>query len=128
MKNCLRIKSEKWPEVTEVPHYIVELNYEGYSFVYDDIYFDDVNNLILKLQALEKERKGSVDLDGGFRFKVAIESKTLGGIVLNFRAESDTEFPGKIIMEGYFPVEGENAGNVIGALIKLISDGKEFII
>jgi hypothetical protein len=128
MKNSLRIKSEKWPEVTDKSHYIVELNYEGYSYSFDDIYFDDLNNIIFKLKTLEKERKGTVQLDGGFRFKVAIKSTAPGGIVLNFKVESGAEFPGKLTLEGHFPVEGGNTAIVIGRLVKLFSDGNEFFI
>jgi hypothetical protein len=128
MKNSLRIKSSKWPEVTDKPHYTVEINYEGHSYSFDDIYFDDLKNILFNLKILEKERKGVVELDGGFRFKVAIKSTTSGGIILNFKAESGAEFPGKLTLEGHFSVEGENTANVIGALVKLFSDGNEFII
>lgn len=128
MDNSLRINSETWPDVTENPHYIVDIYYNGFSCVHDDIYFDNTDNLISKLNSLEKDRKGIIELDGGFRFKLTIEAKTLGGIVLGFRYESDDTFPGKMQLEGYFSVEGENTAVVIKALTELLTDGKEFFI
>jgi hypothetical protein len=128
MKNSLRIKSEKWPEVTNIPHYIVEINYEGFSYVHSDIYFDNRESIVSKLNDLELNRKGNVEINGGFRFKIITEAKKLGGIVLNFRCESDETFPGNFVLEGYFSVEGENTASVVSALINLLSDGNEFVI
>jgi hypothetical protein len=128
MENRLRIKRETWPEVTEIPHFVVELIYEDHSYMCDDIYFGDLNDLILQLKALKKKRKGTVEIDGGFRFKVVIKTTSSGGISLNFKVESDSGFPGKMILEGSFPVEGENTEDILMALIKLLREGKEFII
>ncbi len=41
MKNTLSIKREYWPEVTDMPHFIVKLYYEGCKTEVDDIYFDN---------------------------------------------------------------------------------------
>ena len=128
MKNHLRIKSERWPEVTDVPDYIVEINYEGISCVHGDIYFDDKEVLVSKLRALENDRKGSVELDGGVRFKILAKAKTVGGITLSFRHESDATFPGKLVLEGYFSVDGENTAQVVEELIGLLTDGNKFAI
>jgi hypothetical protein len=128
MKNRLHIKYEKWPEVTETPHYIVEIKYEGLSYVHSDIYFDDVNEIISKLKSLEKDRKGKVELDGGFRFKLIIEARTSGGCIVKFRYTSDGAFPGKLMLEGYFTIEGEYTAPMVDMLIKLFTDGKEFVI
>ena len=128
MKNSLRIKREQWPDVTDTPHFIVTLNYQGYAYSCDDIYFDDLHNTILKLQTLAQERKGSVELDGGFRFKLLIASTSSGSLELTFKVESGAEFPGQLRLEGHFPVDGENTGHVIEALVKLFRDGKEFAL
>lgn len=128
MKNSLTIKSEKWPEVTETPHYIVEAIYEGSSYIHSDIYFDDINKIIVKLKSLEQDRKGRIELDGGFRFKLMIEARTLGGCKVSFRYESDDAFPGKLVLDGHFSIEGEYTASMLNMLIKLFTDGKEFVI
>ena len=128
MKNSLSIKSENWPEVTEKPHYIVEAIYEGFSYVHSDIYFDDVNKIITELKSLEQNRKGRIELDGGFRFKLIIEAGTLGGCLVKFRYESDEAFPGKLILDGRFPIEGEYTASMVDMLFKLFTDGNEFVI
>ena len=128
MKNTLRIRSEHWPDVTETPHYIVELHYEGSAYECDDIYFDNLSDMARQLLALEKSRKGQVLLHGGFRFQMTAKATPSGGIDLNFRTESDATFPGKCIIEGCFSVDGENTATVISALTRLFEDGDEFVI
>jgi hypothetical protein len=128
MKNSLCIKYEKWPEVTETPHYIVEIKYEGLSYFHSDIYFDDVNKIISKLKSLENNRKGTIELDGGFRFKLIIEARTRGGCIVSFRYASDEAFPGKLMLDGRFTIEGEYTASLVDMLIKLFTDGKEFVI
>ena len=124
---ALNIKREYWPEVTNAPHFIVELRYEGCNINYDDIYFDNLNNIINKLEALEKSRKGRVTLDGGHRFAATLEAAVTGGITIYFQAESfPPTFPGKLKLKGYFAVEGEYTSKIIKDLIKLFKDGKEF--
>ena len=128
MRNYLHIKRELWPEVTDRPHFYIELNYQGIDYSCEDIYFDDLPDTILKLQTLEQTRKGRVELDGGFRFKLVIETTSIGGVILNFKTESGAEFPGRLIIEGHFSIAGENAGHIIEELVKLFRDGKEFIL
>ncbi|WP_339134774.1 MAG: hypothetical protein WGN25_16250 [Candidatus Electrothrix sp. GW3-4] len=129
MKNTLKIKREYWPEITNEPHFIVELIYEGCNISYDDIYFSDLNNIIDKLDTLEKNRKGSVKLDGGHRFVAILEATATGGITIHFQAESFPPiFPGELKLKGYFIVEGEYTPIICGDLIKLFKEGKEFHI
>ncbi|HHJ40559.1 MAG: hypothetical protein AXA67_10200 [Methylothermaceae bacteria B42] len=78
MKNTLRINREYWPEVTDTPHFIVKLNYEGCKIEFDDIYFDKMDEIISQLEILNKKRTGSVELQGGFRFNTVIEKKETG--------------------------------------------------
>ena len=128
MHNSLRITREYWPEVTDAPHFVVNLKYEGCNIVFDDIYFDKLDECIVQLEALYEERKGSVEIRGGFRFNAVIEAKSTGGIQFLISTESSSEFPGKLRLEGVFSIAGENAGLFIKSLIKLLRDGEEFII
>ncbi|KXJ39776.1 MAG: hypothetical protein AXA67_11990 [Methylothermaceae bacteria B42] len=128
MKNTLSIKKEYWPEVTDTPHFIVKLNYEGCKIEVDDIYFDKLDEIIVRLETLNKERTGSVELQGGFRFNAVIEVKETGACQFIFATESSGEFPGKLHLEGIFSINGEDSGLFINSLIKLFRDGKEFII
>ena len=127
MKNSLIIKSDVWPEVTATPHYIVELNYEAHSSICEDVYFDDVEKIVSELTALEVSRSGRVELDGGHLFKLVVEATVSGGLVLDFRFESGNNFPGKLVLEGFFPVEGEHTAHVIEALWKLFVEGDSFV-
>ena len=128
MKNSLRIKREHWSDVTDTPHFIVTLIYQDNAYSCDDIYFDDLHNTISELQTLAQKRNGCVELDGGFRFKLLIASTSPGGLEFKFKVESGAEFPGKLSLEGYFAVDGENTQHVITALVKLFRDGEEFTL
>jgi len=128
MKNTLHIKSEYWPDVTEIPHFIVDLHYERLVYRCDDIYFDNLGGIVPKLLELERTRKGRVIMHGGFRFQLIVQVMPTGGVDLNFRTESDAMFPGKCIIEGCFSVDGEHAATTIGALIGLFNDGDDFVL
>lgn len=128
MKNRIHINREYWPEVTTMPHFIVDIGYEGCRLSYDDIYFDKVEEAIPLLQKLERERRGAVTLDGGHRFKLTAEAASTGGMRLKFAASSSGAFPGRLELEGYFMIDGEYTAAVLGALIALLRDGKEFTI
>lgn len=129
MTNQLIIKRGYWPDVTEMPHFIVSLVYEGCTMTHDDLYFDDIDNVVAKLEALERKRKGKVLVDGGETFIISVEATSTGGINLKFKTTSaEPIFPGKLSLEGYFEVDGEYASNNIRSLIKLFQDGKEYSI
>ncbi len=129
MKNKLNIKREYWPEVTSTPHFIVEIMYEGCNIIYDDIYFDNLDQIVPDLEVLEKTRKGSVNLDGGNRFIATLEATTTGGITINFQTESFPPlFPGELKLKGYFSIDGEYTSKVLGDLGKLFKDGKNSYI
>lgn len=126
MMRKLWISRAYWPEVTEVPHFVVKLDYAGYPYVCDDIYIDSFDNILAELEGLQRDRRGRILLDGGFRFKSVIEIDERGGLVIGFWVESGAEFPGKMRLEGTFNVDGEWAGQVLNQLIALFRDGEEF--
>jgi len=129
MKNKLNIKREYWPEVTSIPHFVVEIMYEGCNIIYDDIYFDDLDKIVPNLELLEKNRKGSVILGGGHRFVASLEATATGGITINFQTESFPPiFPGELKLKGYFSIEGEHTSKILGDLIQLFKGGKELNI
>lgn len=128
MTNKLSIRREYWPEVTDTPHFIVNLIYEGCNITHDDIYFNDINELIILMEALERDRKGVVNLQGGYRFNAIIESTLTGGMKFHFIAKSSSEFPGKLILEGCFSISGEAASEFLTGLIGLLKNGQEFVI
>lgn len=128
MKNTLRIGSECWPDVTEIPHFIVAIHYEGLVYECDDIYFDNLDDIVAELQELERTRQGQAVLHGGFRFQMRVTGKPSGGLDLNFKTESDATFPGKCTIEGCFSIDGEHAATTIEALVKLFQDGTAFAI
>jgi hypothetical protein len=53
MKSRLRIPREDWPEVTEQPHFILDLHAAGYTYACDDLYFDGLAGLAPELEGLE---------------------------------------------------------------------------
>jgi len=121
--NRLHIASERWTDVTEVPHYVVNLHYEGCVLTHDDIYFDDLAG---QLKLLEKTRKGHVVLDGGYRFNCNVEATPSGGLDLKFAAMSGANFPGELTLKGKFSISGESTAHVLKSLIGLFQDGAEF--
>ena len=128
MKNTLSIKREYWPEVTDTPHFIVKLDYEGCKIKADDIYFDKLDEIVINLETLNKKRTGSVALQGGFRFNAVIEAKETGACQFSFTTESSGEFPGKLNLKGCFSIDGEDLSLFIDSLIELFRDGTEFSI
>ncbi|TGD70715.1 hypothetical protein E4634_20830 [Mangrovimicrobium sediminis] len=128
MSNSVLIKREMWPDVTDVPHFIVSLDYEGCSFHHDDIYFDEISEIVADLVRLNNSRKGEVKLNGGSRFSACIKAKMNGAIDILLHAESAASFPGKLSLEGVLQVEGENASSCISSLISLFEEGTPFAI
>ena len=124
--NRLHIVGERWPDVTEILHYVVNLHYEGCVLTHDDIYLDDLADLASQLKSLEKTRKGHVILDGGYRFNCNIEATPSGGLDLKFAAMSGADFPGELTIEGKFSISGEFTAQVTKSLIGLLQDGTEF--
>lgn len=127
MTNRLSIRREYWPDVTETPHYIVELKYEGCSVSHDDIYIG-VDDALIQLETLEATRKGDVKLDGGSRFRCTVAATSSGGLQVNFGITQGPGFPGKLAIDGYFAVDGEFAGSTIRSLIGLFRHGTDFVI
>jgi hypothetical protein len=126
MMRKLWINREYWPEVTDVPHFVVKLDYEGHAYACDDIYFDNFDNMLAELEGLQRDRRGRILLDGGFRFKAVIEIDVRGGLGIGFWVETDAAFPGKMRLEGTFNVDGECSGQVLNRLIGLFRDGEAF--
>ena len=127
MINRLLIRRGYWPDVTETPHYIVELEYEGCSVSHDDIYID-IDNILGQLESLETTRKGEARLDGGSRFRCSIAATSHGGLQMDFRITHGPGFPGKLSIDGYFAVDGEFSGSTIRSLIGLFRHGTDFVI
>jgi hypothetical protein len=128
MNNQLKIEKEYWPDVTNEPHFIVNLTYEGCTLTFDDIYFDKCDDLLHRLEQLEHDRKGKLKIDGGFRFSASVEILSRGDIKLTFNTESEASFPGKLRLEGYFHGSGEYTSKILTSLINLFKNGSEFII
>ncbi len=128
MSKSLHIKREFWPDVTDRPHFVVSINYEGCFLKLDDIYFDNELVLVSDLQQLEETRSGQVILDGGFRFSLLMEATPTGGLSLRVKASSDITFPGRLDLEGYFQIAGEYTAGTVNSLIGLLMNGDEFVI
>lgn len=128
MINTLSIKRGYWPEVTDTPHFVVKLQYQGCQIEFDDIYFDKINEVVVQLETLYEERKGIVELHGGFRFNAVVEAKERGALQFRFSTESSGGFPGRLRLEGFFLIDGENSALFIRSLIDLFRGGKEFVI
>ena len=124
MSNSISISREYWPEVTDEPHFIISIDYEGCCIKFDDIYFKGLDDVITRLEALKDERKGGVTLNGGFRFNASIEPTHSGAIQFKFFTESSADFPGRLCLEGYSVIPGEDATRFTGSLIRLFRDGK----
>ena len=128
MRNTLSIRKEYWPEVTDTPHFVIKLQYEGCKIEFDDIYFDKLEDILVQIEMLDKERKGIVELNGGFRFNAVIEPKETGSLQFNFSVESSGGFHGKLHLEGVFLIAGEDSCLFIRSLIDLFRYGKHFVI
>ena len=128
MRNSLAISREFWPEVTDTPHFIVRLNYAGCSIEHDDIYFQALDEVLVRLEEMLESRRGTVALQGGFRFDAVVESTVTGAIRFGFTTESSGGFPGKLRLEGYFSIDGEEASAFLQSLLDLFRSGKELIL
>jgi|GEM_PF-2875471 len=128
-KNSLTIKRAYFEDVTKVPHFPIELRYEGYNVSFEDIYFDNLDALPMKFRELEKTRKGEVLLDGGFCVKILFKATRMGGVAISFTTEQfEPIFPGRCIIEGRFSVDGEMVKTLVDSFDKLFSDGTPVVI
>ncbi len=128
MTNALSIKSDSWPDVTEKLHFAIDIKYEGCRLFHEDIYFDDESVVVSGLQRLNESRSGKVTVDGGERFGLAVEATRSGGLILKFKAASDSRFPGRLDLEGFFSVEGEYFESTVKALARIFQRGGEFAV
>lgn len=127
--SSLSIRRAFYEDVTEVPHFPIEISFAGHQVSFEDIYFDGLAELPAKLQALEATRKGNVVLDGGSRVRISLEPTSTGALVVRFRTEqNEPSFPGRCILEGKLSVEGERVGELMHSLRRLISDGVPLLI
>ena len=108
--------------------YITDLAYHGCRLRHDDIYFDQPDDLVSRLEALEQDRAGSVGLHGGSRFDALLELTATGAVDFRFRIEEPAGFPGKLVLEGRFLVGGEFTSTILDTLVRLFRDGEEFIL
>jgi hypothetical protein len=120
--NKLAIRSETYEGVTEVPHFPVVIDYEGCHVQMEDIYIDDLKAIADSLGRLEGSRTGEVRLDGGSRFTVVLSIDSHGGLLVRFQAEP-VPFPGRLLLEGYFRIDGEYTGQYILGFQKLLKEG-----
>ncbi|MBN2396670.1 MAG: hypothetical protein JXC36_09470, partial [Candidatus Atribacteria bacterium] len=127
MKNKMTIKREFYQDVTSTPHFITQINYEGCYIEHDDIYFDNLNNIDAELDTFNKTRIKSIIIDGGQRFRLTIIPTNNGGIKLKCNSDK-INLPGKISLEGFFSIDGENVNEFIQKIKALIKDGKELNI
>ena len=111
-----------------MPHFDIELVYEGCRINLQEIYFSQQDELAVQLRHMLRDRTGKVMLDGGFQFVLMVEMQATGRVMLRFRTESGIEFPGKRIVEGLFEVEGEYADSLLRSLVNLIDKGRVFIL
>ena len=120
--NHLSLRREYYEGVSNLPHFLVGIDYEGCQICFDDIYFDEPSALARELQILERCRNGQVALDGGSRFRLTVSVERGGELLCRFRAEPN-DFPGKLQLEGFFSIDGEFTGMALHALIRLLSEG-----
>lgn len=125
--NRLTITSSVYAGVTELPHFPVVIDYEGCHLEIEDIYFDNIEILSEQLERLEKTRKGEIIFDGGSRFGLQAIANVHGGITICFRA-APVNFPGKLILEGCFQIDGEHAAQTVRELRRLFSKGEPLAI
>lgn len=121
--NCLIMIRETYEGVTTIPHFPTQIDYEGCHVEFEDLYFDNLDTLNERLVQLENTRRGTVVLDGGSRFGLTIAAENRGGIAISFRAHP-VSFPGTLILEGRFVIDGEHAAQSLKAFRDLIVTGK----
>jgi hypothetical protein len=125
----ISIKRARYQDVTDTPHFPIELSFAGHEISFEDIYFERLHEIPEALRALEATRKGKVVLDGGFRVKISLEATSTGAITVSFRTEQcEPLFPGRCVLEGSIGIEGERVTETIRSLERLFSDGLPAII
>jgi hypothetical protein len=127
VNSYIKINREVDKEITNIPRFIVDVSYEGCRIEYDDIYFDNLDELWQKIEKLEKSRKGKVTLDGGTRFRLNLCATKQGGIKIEVTAEK-FNLPGRISLEGILDVEGEFVSRLIGLFKALLLEGRQLEI
>jgi hypothetical protein len=123
------IKRARYEDVSDTPHFPIELSFAGHEISFEDIYFERLHEIPEALRTLEATRKGKVVLDGGFRVKISLEATSTGAITVSFRTEQCKPFfPGRCVLEGAIGIGGERVREVIRSLERLFSDGVPVII
>lgn len=125
----LKISRETYSDITDIPHFIVSLSYAGHYIDYEDIYFDNVGQIVEKLRAFKNIRSKKVLLDGGMRMTISLEGISSGAAILSFHMEQfEPSFPGECILKGSFSFDDSAANKVIDTLEQLFLEGKDFYI
>jgi hypothetical protein len=127
MKNEIIIKRDFYQDVTNSPHFITKVSYEGCYIEHDDIYFSDLGLIEHELVTFEKTRKNSITIDGGQRFRLTIIPTSNGGMKLKCNSEK-SNLPGQISLEGIFNMDGEYVNEFIRNFRALIKDGRDLNI
>ncbi len=125
--NHLIMTRKVYEGVTTMPHFPTSIDYEGCHVEFEDIYFNQPEILLERINQLEKTRKGTIFLDGGSRFQLTIEADVHGGISISFRASPITN-PGTLILGGSFVFDGEHAAPIIKKFNDLFGKGEELHI
>jgi hypothetical protein len=99
-------------------------------FIYFEKYFEKPIECMQALKILEMNQLGEVLLGGGLRLKIWFVATYQGGLnIKKFQSEEfEPLFPGKCILEGSLPIEGEWVQPLVTALDKLFLDGTPMII
>lgn len=127
--NFLKIKRKVYEGVTETPHFPMQISYAGCHVEYEDIYFDDLENVAIQLEALDATRKGELILDGGSRIQIRLSCRASGALAIAFRAQAARPaFPGQLDLKGCYEVDSEYSTQTILRLRKLITVGEAFVL
>ena len=128
-RRSISIHRARYEDVTDIPHFPVELSFVGHEVSFEDVYFDRLQEIPEALQKLEATRSGKVVLDGGFRVRICLEATSTGGMTVSFRTvQSEGFFPGRCVLEGSIGIDGERVAEVIRSLERLFSAGVPAII
>lgn len=128
-RQSLKIQRILDENIAKIPCFLVEIQYLGHHVGFEDIYFEKPVQFMQALKSLEKNRLGGVLLDGGLRLKIWFVATYQGGLNIKFRSEEfEPLFPGKCILEGSFPIDGEWVQPLVTALDKLFLDGTPMVM
>lgn len=126
MRKKIIIRKAYYKDVTDQPHFEIELSYKNSFIKHEDIYFDDLNGIVNGVADLDIKRNYRFELNGGPRFTLLLPGCD-GNISVEIKAER-TYADGCVYIKCKFENLGESTSELFKSLKKLFNDGETFVL